>query len=82
MGKLSVSVDVPAIGQKHEFLVPDTMAVKDVIILMASVLVSEYGVSSYSSDLILFSEDDGKALRMECSLSQLGISDGAKFILV
>ena len=82
MGKLSVSVDVPAIGQRHEFLVPDTMAVKDVVDLMTKILASEYGVANDTSDLMLFGKDDGKALRMECSLSQLGILDSAKLILV
>ena len=82
MGNYSVSVDVPAIGQCHDFLVPATMAVKDVVTLMAKILSSEYGVSNSPADLMLFSKDDAKALKMECSLSQLGVSDGAKLILI
>ena len=82
MGKVSVSVDVPAIGQCNNFSVPSTMAVKDVVTLMANILASEYGVSSSPLDLMLFGKDDAKALKNECSLSQLGVSDGAKLILI
>ena len=82
MGKISVNVDVPAIGQCNDFLIPATMAVKDVVTLMAKILSSEYGVSSNLSDLMLFGKDDAKALKNECSLSQLGVSDGAKLILM
>jgi hypothetical protein len=81
MSKLSISVEIPAIAQQHEFLVPNTMAVKDVVTLMAKILASEYGVANDTSELMLFDKQDGKALRMECSLSQLGISDSAKLTL-
>ena len=81
MEKVSVSVDIPAVSQCNEFAIPVTMAVKDVISLMAKILTSEYGVSNTLSDLMLFSKEDGKALKTECSFSQLGISDGDKLIL-
>jgi uncharacterized ubiquitin-like protein YukD len=77
-----VNVDIPAVGQSNEFAVPPTMAVKDVITLMVKILISEYGVSGSLSDLILFVKKDGKALKMECSLSQLGIADGDKLVLM
>ena len=82
MGKLSVSIDVPATGQCHDFLIPANMAVKDVIMLITNILISEYGVTGNLSDITLFCRDDARALRTECSLSQLGISDGAKLILI
>ena len=82
MRKLSVNIDIPAIGQCHDFLIPANMAVKDVITLIVNILVSEYGVSNSLSDIMLFGKDDAKALRTECSLLQLGISDGAKLILL
>jgi hypothetical protein len=81
MGKLSVSVRIPAIAQSHDFLIPPNLAVKEVMQLMVAILVSEYGVSSSLSDLVILDEADGKALKMECSFSQLGIADGAKLIL-
>ena len=82
MKKLSVNIDIPAIGQCHDFLIPANMAVKDVIALIVKILVSEYGVSGSLSDVTLFGKDDARALRTECGLSQLGISDGAKLILI
>jgi len=82
MKKLSVNIDVPAIGQCHDFLIPANMAVKDVITLIKNILVSEYGVADSLSDITLFGKDDARALRTECSFSQLGISDGAELILI
>jgi len=82
MGKVSINVNTPAIGQQHEFLVPDNMTVRDVIALMAKILASEYGVSSDTADLTLFDNSDSSVLDFEYSLSQLGISDGAKLILL
>jgi len=82
MTKISVSVNVPAIGHSHEFLIPKTMAVRNVIQLMVSILASEYGVSNSISDITLIDESDGKALKAEFSFSQLGVSDGTKLILI
>jgi len=82
MGKLSISIDVPAVGQCHEFLIPANMAVKNVIMLITRILVSEYGVVNDFSDVMLFGKDDARTLRTECSLAQLGISDGARLILL
>jgi len=82
MRKLSVNIDVPAIGQCHDFLIPANMAVKDVISLITNILVSEYGIAGNVSDVTLFGKDDARALRTECSLVQLGVSDGAKLLLI
>ena len=82
MKKLSVNIDIPAIGQCHDFLIPANMAVKDVITLITNILISEYGITGNLSDVTLFGKDDARALRTECSLAQIGISDGAKLILI
>jgi hypothetical protein len=82
MNKIAVRVNAMALGQQHDFLVPSNMEIKYVIELMAKILTSEYGALSSTSDLMLFDRLDFKALDIECSLSQLGISDGAKLILI
>ena len=81
MKKIPVSVHIPAMRGTYEFLIPDSMSVADVQKLMVRILSSEYGVVENSSDLLLVDEKDGKSLRAECSLSQLGITDGAKLVL-
>lgn len=82
MGKIPVAVSIPAIGQCHDFLIPATMAVRDVIKLIVNILVSEYGVSNNISDIALFDEKDRKIMRTEYSFQQLGVTAGAKLILV
>lgn len=82
MEKISVTVRIPALGGTYDFIVPGSMAVRDVQQLMIKILVSEYGVSDNISDLMLFGMEDGKALRPECSFAQLGVSDGAKLLLI
>jgi len=82
MNKLSISVNIPAIGARHEFLIPGNMQIKKVIGLMVKILVSEYGVSTDTSDLMLFDNSDVKVLDMEYTLLQLGVSDGDTFTLI
>jgi hypothetical protein len=82
LGKIPVSVWIPAISHSHEFLIPANMSVKDVIILMAKIIISEYGISDDLSDISLLDQSDGKALNFDCSFQQLGIANGAKLILV
>lgn len=82
MRKIPVTVRIPAIHGNYEFLIPDNMSVTDAQKLMVRILNSEYGIADNSSDLILIDEKDGKSLRPECSVSQLGITDGAKLILL
>jgi len=82
MKKLSVSVNIPAIGVRHDFLIPSSMVVKDVIELMLKILVSEYSLSDNISDLTLIGKDDSRILKSEYNFSQLGIADGAKLIMI
>ena len=82
MEKISITVRVPALDNTYDFIVPSNMAVRDVQQLMMKILNSEYGISDSTSDLTLFDRDDATVLRMECSLSQLGIGDGAKLVLM
>ena len=82
MEKVSVTVRIPALDGSYDFLIPDNMAVGDAQGLMARILESEYGVSGNTTGLLLLDMADGQVLRLECSFKQLGISDGARLMLV
>ncbi len=82
MEKVSVSINIPAIGRKHDFTIPIDMLVKDIVFLIVSILNKEYGIMSDIDDLILIDTFDGMELPLECSFSQIGISDGAELILL
>ena len=74
--KISITVNVPALGNIYNFIVPDSMSIQNAQHLMIRILSSEYGISERSDT------NDGTALRLECSFAQLGISDGAKLLLM
>jgi len=80
--KISVTVKIPALNDTYEFIIPNNMSVRNVQNLIIRILNSEYGISDKSSDVMLFDMNDNTALRLECSFSQLGISDGAKLLLI
>ena len=82
MEKISININIPAIGNRYEFLVPDSMSIQDAQNLIIRILSSEYGISKNNTDLMLFDLKDNLALRLECSFSQLGISDGARLLLI
>ncbi len=82
MEKASVTVRIPALDGNYDFLIPDNMAVEDVLSLMARILESEYGVSGSAKGLMLLDMADGQVLRMECSFKQLGVSDGTRLLMV
>lgn len=82
MGKISVTVIIPALNHTYEFMVPNNMSVRDVQQLMIRILSSEYGISDRNTDVMIFDMEDGNVLRLECSFAQLGISDGAKLLMI
>lgn len=82
MEKISITVKIPALDNTYDFIVPNNMSVRNAQNLIIRILNSEYGVSSKNSDAMLFDMSDRTALRLECSFAQLGISDGAKLILI
>lgn len=80
--KISITVNVPALGNIYNFIVPDNMSIQNAQHLMIRILSSEYGISERSDNVMLFDTNDGTALRLECGFAQLGISDGAKLLLM
>lgn len=82
MKKITLQVMVPAVGKRHDFLLPDSMGVLKAIQLMALALSDEYGVSKFSGDLTLIDTRDHLALNNSCSFKQMGITNGAELILV
>lgn len=82
MEKISITVKIPALGNTYDFIVPNNMSIQNAQNLIIRILSSEYGISDNSTDVMLFDMDDNTALRLECSFAQLGISDGAKLLLI
>ena len=72
MGKISITVRIPALDITCDFTVPCIMSVKN----------SEYGISESCNNAMLFDTSDSKVLRPECSFAQLGIFDGARLLLM
>lgn len=82
MEKISVTVKIPALGSTYDFIVPSNMSIRNAQNLMIRILNSEFGISDVNTDVMLFDLADNAALRLECSFVQLGISDGAKLLMV
>lgn len=82
MEKISITVKIPALGSTYDFIVPNNMSIGNAQDLMIRILSSEYGISDKSNNVMLFDMNDNTALRSECSFAQLGISDGAKLLLI
>lgn len=80
-GQISLRVWVPAVRRTHDFLVPPAMSASKAAVLMIAALSEEYGVSKSSRGAALFDRSDGTMLRGDCSLTQMGISNGAELIL-
>lgn len=82
MEKISITVRIPALDNTYDFIVPNNMSVQNIQNLIVKILSSEYGISTTNNDVMLFDTSDNKALRLECSFAQLGISDGAKLLML
>ena len=82
MEKISITVKIPALGDTYDFIVPNNMSIRNAQNLMIRILNSEYGISDVNTDVMLFDINDNAVLRLEYSFAQLGISDGAKLLMI
>lgn len=82
MEKISIAIRIPALDVTNDFIVPSTMKIEDVKKLVVSILFSEYGVKNSLSDVTIIDTQDAKVLRMDATLEQMGIGDGAKLMLM
>lgn len=82
MEKISITVKIPTLDSTYDFIVPNNMSIRNAQNLMVRILSSEYGILDKSKEVMLFDMNDNTALRLECSFAQLGISDGAKLLLI
>nr|WP_298056058.1 hypothetical protein [uncultured Lachnoanaerobaculum sp.] len=82
--KISINVEIPGINIEHNFLVPQKMQVSRVVLLITQMLSEEYNEVSYDKlkSHILLSADTGQALLEDASLSQLGVLNGERLILI
>ena len=80
--KIAITVQIPALGGSYEFIVPDNMSVRNAQQLILKSLHYEFGIQDKLVDVMLFDQEDGRALCLDCSFAQLDISDGAKLMLL
>ena len=82
--KMSINVEVLGINTKHNFIVPNDMNISKMTGLIIKTLENEYHGAECSKmvNYMLIQESTGKALAQSCGLSQLGIINGEKLILV
>lgn len=82
--KMSINVEVLGLNVSHNYLVPNDMNISKMTNLIQKTIEDEYaGVESGKMiNHLLVQASTGKALTSNCSLSQLGISNGEKLILL
>ena len=80
--KLCVNVNIPSVSKSHDFIVPYTMCIEKIISLMAVTISSEYGVLNGFDKAMLVDTHDNTVLNKSCSMKQMGITSGAKLILL
>lgn len=81
--KLLVNVFVPAIGEKYDILIPDTLRIKMVTTLIAGTIedLSNYRYVS-SGEECLCSAEKKILLRHNATLQKYGIKNGDHLILI
>ena len=82
MEKISITVKIATLGRSFDFFVPNNMSIRDSIDLIIKILNSEYGLLNQNGNVMLFDKNEKESLPMECSFSQLGISDGTELLLI
>ncbi|WP_261304021.1 hypothetical protein [Paenibacillus andongensis] len=83
MNKISLNVHVPAVGRKHDFLVPEMMSISKIISLMVNILSEEYpGIRIDSKQLSLMDMRSNKVMQQACTCKQLGVINGSKLMLL
>lgn len=81
--KISLNIQVPGIGVKHEFLIPEGMNIQKVIELMSKTLCEEYnGMQADLHNLMLVDYEKNIILNPKYNFKQLGINNGSKLILM
>lgn len=82
-GRLSIYVKFIGLNVTHNFIVPDDMNSAKMLQLIIKTIEDEYVGATYDKEgnHFLIHEDSGKVVNFGCSLKQLGIVNGEKFIL-
>ncbi|OPZ88378.1 MAG: hypothetical protein BWY74_03168 [Firmicutes bacterium ADurb.Bin419] len=82
MEKVFVEVMVPATGRKYEFIIPEVMKVGVAAELIAQAVQETEGIRSQKDNVVLCTFEDEKVLPNSSTISNTGITDGTKLILV
>ncbi|WP_010250274.1 hypothetical protein [Acetivibrio cellulolyticus] len=82
MEKVFIEVVVPATGKKYEFIIPEVMKVGVAAELIAQAVQEAEGIKPYKDNAILCKCEDETVLPSNSTISNTGITDGTKLILV
>lgn len=82
--KMSINIEVLGLNVSHNYMVPNDMNISKMTNLIKKTLKDEYtvGESDGMVNHMLIQASTGKVLTSNCSLSQLGIANGEKIILL
>lgn len=81
--KLLVNVDIPAISEKYDILVPDDLRIKMVVNLIASTVEGlSNGLYVASGEECLCSVEKNILLRHNATLEKYGIQNGDHLIMM
>lgn len=82
--KMSINVEILGLNTSHNYLVPNDMNISKITNLIQKTLEDEYVGAECGKmrNHLLIQTSTGKALTVNCSLNQLGISNGEKLILL
>ena len=81
---MNISVIFPGIGKQFDFSIPSDMCVKNAVELIVKIMSEEFpGINnSHMTKHLLAKRSTGEILNESLNLSQSGILNGEKFILV
>ncbi|MCF0260279.1 MAG: hypothetical protein HUJ54_10515 [Erysipelotrichaceae bacterium] len=82
MEKLPLHIQVPAVSQTLDFMIPSTFKVKDAVELLADVIIDEYGLQGVNGPLQLFDKKDSLVLNPELTFEEQGILAGSHLMLL
>ena len=82
--KISVNIIIPGLNTSHDYLIPDDMSVSKVYELVITTLKDEYPEAYFQKLSFhgIIQASTGKLLNEASDLSDLGMLDGEKLILL
>ena len=82
MEKVTVKINIASLDVSCDFVIPDNLAVRDIISLASRIISFQYGNTEDSSAIMLYDLESGRVLHGDLNLKQQGVSDSTKLVLM